>query len=91
MDLHLFRVVKKTADTAANQTLTTTVPTAGTTATLIIVQTGVTSRTITFGTGFKPVGTLATGTVADRQFTIQWVSDGINFIQASPTTDATPT
>ncbi len=91
MDLGNYRVVKKTALTTDNQTLTTTVGPAGTTATLIIVQTSTSSRTITFGTGFKPAGTLSTGTVANRQFVIQYVSDGTNYIQATPATPAIPT
>jgi len=65
----------------ANRILTTTVPPAGSEAMTIILTSGTTSRTITFGTGFKPVGTLATGTVTGRVFVIHWISDGVNLYE----------
>lgn len=40
------------------------------------VTSGTTSYTITFGTGFKSTGTLATGTTTAKQFNIMFVSDG---------------
>jgi hypothetical protein len=70
----------------ANRTLTTTVPAAGNMRTLIILTSGTTSRTITFGTGFKPVGTLATGTASGRVFVIHFISDGVNLYEAGRTT-----
>jgi len=75
---------------SADTTLTTTVPPAGSTATVIIITSGATSRTVTFvsgqsGIGFKATGTLATGTVADRRFTVSFVSDGTNLIETSRT------
>jgi len=70
---------------SASQTFTTTVPAAGKTKTLIILTSGTTSRTITFGTGFKPVGTLATGTTSGRVFVIHYVSDGTNLYEAGRT------
>ena len=69
----------------ANATYTTTVPAAGKQVTLLILTSGTTSRTITFGTGFKPTGTLATGTVTARVFVINWVSDGTNLYEAGRT------
>lgn len=50
-----------------------------------IVTSGTTSRTITFGTGFKTTGTLTTGTTSGRTFVISFVSDGTNMIEMSRT------
>jgi len=65
----------------ATTTFTTTVPVAGTSVTLIILTVGTTSWTITFGTGFKAVGTLATGATAARVFTINFISDGVKLYE----------
>jgi len=70
---------------SATQTFTTTVPAAGNMRTLIILTSGTSSRTITFGTGFKPVGTLATGTTSARVFVIHFISDGTNLYEAGRT------
>jgi hypothetical protein len=59
---------------------------AGQTITIIILTSGVTSRTLTFGTGFKPNGTLATGTVSGKYFVLQYFSDGTNVYELSRTT-----
>lgn len=69
----------------ATGSFTTTVPPAGTRCTLIVLTTGTTSFTMTFGTGFKSTGTLATGTVAARYFIFQFISDGTSVIEASRT------
>ena len=69
----------------ATGTFTTTVPPAGTRCTLIVLTSGVTSYTMTFGTGFKTTGTLATGTVSVRYFIFQFISDGTSVIEASRT------
>jgi len=69
----------------ATATFTTTVPAAGSVRHLVILTSGVTSRTITFGTGFKPVGTLATGTVTARVFVVTFISDGVNLYEAGRT------
>lgn len=69
----------------ANATYTTTVPPAGKIKQLIVLTSGTTSRTITFGTGFKPVTTLATGTVSARVFVLNWISDGTNLYEVSRT------
>lgn len=76
-------VVKVTP--TANATYTTTVPAAGTHCHILILTSGTTSRTITFGTGFKPTGTLATGTTSSRVFAIGWVSDGTNLYETGRT------
>jgi hypothetical protein len=70
---------------SANTTLTTDVPTAGCTATVIIVTSGTTSRTVTFGTGFATTGTLSTGTTADIRYTVSFVSDGTRLIETGRT------
>jgi hypothetical protein len=44
--------------------------------TLLLVTSGTSSFTITFGTNFKTTGTLATGTVSAKVFTIHFVCDG---------------
>lgn len=69
----------------ATATYTTTVPAAGAICVLSILTSGTTSYTITFGTGFKSTGTLATGTVSARYFNITFVSDGTNLIEMSRT------
>jgi hypothetical protein len=74
---------------SANTTLTTTVPPAGAQAIVIIVTSGATSRTVTFGTGFASTGTLATGTVAAVRFVVSFVSDGTRLIECSRTTAIT--
>ncbi len=76
--------VNKLTVTAA-RTLTTTVPPAGCGATTIILTSGTTSFVITFGAGFKPTATLATGTVTARVFVVRWISDGTNLYEASRT------
>jgi len=67
----------------ATGTYTTTVPAAGTICYLMVVTSGVTSYTLTFGAGFRPQGTLATGTITARYFTITYVSDGTNLVEMS--------
>jgi hypothetical protein len=65
----------------AARTLTTTVPPAGCTAVTKILTAGTASFVITFGTGFKPVSTLATGTTTNRVFLVHWWSDGVNLYE----------
>lgn len=69
----------------STRTLTTTVPRTGERRTIIILTSGTTSYTITFGTGFKPVGTLATGTTSARRFCINFISDGTFLIETGRT------
>jgi hypothetical protein len=73
----------------ATATFTSTVPAAGAICVLSILTSGTTSYTITFGTGFKSTGTLATGTVSARYFNITFVSDGTSLIEMSRTTAIT--
>ena len=70
----------------ATGSFTSTVPPAGTRCTLIVLTSGTTSFTMTFGTGFKTAGTLATGTVTAKTFVFQFISDGTTLIEASRTT-----
>lgn len=83
MALATNRVVKVTPNATA--TYTTTVAPAGARATVIILTSGATSYTITFGTGFKTTGTLATGVTTARTFVIEFVSDGTSMIEVSRT------
>jgi hypothetical protein len=70
----------------ATGTFTTTVPVVGTSCTLIVLTSGTTSYTMTFGTGFRTTSTLATGTTSARRFVIQFVSDGTSLIESGRTT-----
>jgi hypothetical protein len=70
----------------ATATFTTTVPSAGIRCSLIILTSGATSYTITFGTGFRTTGTLATGTTTARYFVLEFISDGTVLLQLSRTT-----
>jgi hypothetical protein len=70
----------------ANATYTSTVPAAGITASIMILTSGVSSYTITFGTGFRTTGTLATGTTTARYFMLSFISDGTVLVETSRTT-----
>jgi hypothetical protein len=70
----------------ATQTLTASAGNAGDEVTLFVYTSGVTSYTLTFGTGFKSTGTLATGTTTAKQFSIQFISDGTNLCEVGRTT-----
>ena len=83
MAFGLSNVVRVTPNATA--TYTSTVPAAGAICVLSLLTSGTTSYTITFGTGFKSTGTLATGTVTARYFNITFVSDGTNLIETSRT------
>ena len=67
-------------------TVTAGPPPAGALCCLIILTSGTTSRTITFGTNFKfSTSTLVTGTVSGKYFVINYVSDGTALIEISRT------
>jgi hypothetical protein len=83
MMLGSYNVVKVTPNATA--TYTTTVAPAGAESSIIIVTSGTTSYTITFGTGFLTTGTLATGTVTAKTFVVNFVSDGTTMIETSRT------
>jgi hypothetical protein len=53
---------------------------------IVVTTANTTSRTLTFGTNFKTTGTLATGTVASKVFTISFIGDGTNLNEVSRTT-----
>jgi hypothetical protein len=69
----------------ANATFTTTVPSAGLRCQLYILTSGTSSYTITFGTGFRTTGTLATGTTTARYFMLSFISDGTVLVETSRT------
>jgi len=69
----------------STRTVTTTVPRAGMRRTLILLTSGTTSYTYTFGTGFKSAGTLATGTASGKYFVLEFVSDGTYLIETRRT------
>jgi hypothetical protein len=71
---------------AQNENISITNQASGQEITLIILTSGVTSFTITFGAGFKPNGTLATGTVSGKYFVVKFFSDGTNAYELSRTT-----
>lgn len=70
----------------ATATLTSTVPAAGVVVYLDILTSGTTSYTLTFGTGFLGVPTLATGTVTAKHFILEFYSNGTSLIQLTRTT-----
>ena len=67
-------------------TFTSTVPAAGIRSTIMILTSGASSFTITFGTGFRTTGTLATGTTTARYFMLSFISDGTVLVETSRTT-----
>jgi len=70
----------------ASFTVTAGPPAQGAFCALIVATSGTTSRTITFGSGFKtPTTTLVTGTVSGKYFVINYVSDGTYLIEMSRT------
>jgi len=69
----------------AARTLTTTVPAAGVRCSVMVLTSGTSSFVITFGSGFKPVGTLATGTTASRVFVVNFISNGTNLYETGRT------
>ena len=65
-----------------NMTLNATGLAVGQDITLIILTSGVSSYTITFGTNIRPSsGTLATGTVTGKYFIIQYTCDGTQLVE----------
>lgn len=83
LGLNAYEVMQQTP--TSTRTYTTLVPRAGSRRTLIILTSGTTSYTLTFGTGFKSTGTLATGATSARRFVINFVSDGTFLIETSRT------
>lgn len=52
---------------------------------LVVTTSGTSSFTLTFGTNFKTTGTLATGTASGKVFVIQFIFDGVKFIEVART------
>lgn len=53
---------------------------------IVFTTSGTSSFVVTFNTNFKTTGTLATGTVSGKVFTMTFISDGTNFNETSRTT-----
>lgn len=53
---------------------------------LVVTTSGTSSFVLTFNTNFKSTGTLTTGTVTGKVFTISFVYDGTNYNETSRTT-----
>lgn len=83
LDMDKYRTTQLTPN--STRTVTSAVPRAGETRQLIILTSGTTSYTLTFGTGFKTTGTLATGATSVRRFVINFTSDGMSLIETSRT------
>lgn len=67
-------------------TINATNPVAGHEIALAITTSGTTSYTLTFGSGFKTTGTLATGAVSARTFVIRFVCfDGATYVESGRT------
>lgn len=71
---------------AGNDTLNMQAVRPGQEITFVITTNGTTSYTLTFGTNFKSTGTLATGTVSGKVFTITFRSDGVNYNEVARST-----
>lgn len=71
---------------AEGETITGSGGTPGATAYIVITTSGTNSYTLTFSTGFKVTGTLATGTVSAKVFVITFVYDGTNWNEVARTT-----
>lgn len=83
MGLQFNRIAKLTPN--STRTLTTTAALPGEIRQIFIETSGASSYTLTFGSGFKSTGTLATGVTTARRFCISFVSDGTNMIEISRT------
>lgn len=70
-----------------DSTITITPQITGQRLSLIVTHdTTVNAPTLTFGTGFKTTGTLATATVPSKVFALTFVSDGTSYTELSRTT-----
>jgi hypothetical protein len=71
---------------AQAEAVTATNMTAGQNVSLVILTSGTTSYTLTFGAGIKTgTATLATGTVTGKYFVVNYVSNGTSLIEVSRT------
>lgn len=53
---------------------------------LEVITSGASSFTLTFGTGTKNQGTLATGTTTAKTFLVNFIFDGTNWVEVARTT-----
>lgn len=70
----------------ASETITASSAPIGARVSIVVTTSGSSSFTVTFGTNFKTTGTLATGTVTGKVFTVTFVGDGTNMNEVSRTT-----
>lgn len=73
---------------ATNMTLNAASVPAGSELVVVITTSGTTGCTVTFGTNFKTTGTVTTGTVSGKVWTVHFVCDGVNFNEVSRSTAA---
>jgi len=59
--------------------------TAGALCVFVVTTSGASSYVLTFGTGFKSIGTLTTGTTSGKVFTVSFVHDGVNWNETGRT------
>jgi hypothetical protein len=78
-------VIPYTPSQSATVNAASVTGTAGQDLTFVVTTGGTSSFTITFGTHFKSVGTLATGTVSGKVFVVRFVSDGVNYNEVART------
>lgn len=76
----------KTITPSGNCTFNASGGVAGQLVTFVVTTSGTTSRTLTWGTNFKTVGTLATGTVTARTFCVTFrCTNGTQWVEISRT------
>lgn len=71
---------------AQNTTVNATNVVEGSSQTLVVSTSGVTSYNVTFGTNFVTTGVLATGTTTAKTFLIRFIGLGTNLVEVSRTT-----
>ena len=79
-------VIQHTPTQSETLNFSTTGFAAGTELWLEVVTSGASSFTLTFGTGTKNQGTLATGTVTAKTFIVNFIFDGTNWVEVARTT-----
>jgi hypothetical protein len=52
----------------------------------IVITSGTSSYNVTFSTNFISTGVLATGAVSNKRFVLDFIGDGVNFVEMSRTT-----
>jgi hypothetical protein len=84
--LSTFFTLTTSSVTSTTATITASGTTVGQEVFLKVLTSGTTSCTLTFSTGFKSTGTLASGTADAKTFTIHFISDGTNLLELGRTT-----